>query len=63
MSTTDNELTALVAQLLQLQQKAAELEAQQSALRQEIATSIAKADDLRRKRTRGKDKGTDTAPE
>ena len=63
MWTTDNELAALVAQLLQLQEKAAALEAQQASLRQEIATSIARADDVRRKRMKGKGKGTDTVQE
>ena len=59
MSTTDNELIELISQLLQMQDKHKELEAQQAQLKQQIATAVAKADDLRRKRT----KGTDTVQE
>jgi hypothetical protein len=53
---TDQEIAALIANLLEMQGKVSELEAQQAALKQQLAKAIAEADGLRRKAERKKAK-------
>lgn len=64
MSNTDDELTELIATLLEMQAKITSLEEQQGIIKKQLAVTVAQADALRRRRNKGESpSASDTLPE